>query len=79
MITKRKKNERDFENWKDIENAHRIYWFEIEGKSGWKARYLKEVDKDELTIRFWQEIYDDKGVLKEIHQKYPVDKGHKKI
>jgi len=46
---------------------------------GWKAKYLKKVDKDEITIRFWQEIYDERNILREIHEKYPVDKGHKKI
>ena len=30
----------------------RIYYFEINGKFGWKAKYLKEVNKDEITIRF---------------------------
>jgi hypothetical protein len=45
---------------------------------GWKARYLKEVDAGEATTRFWQEIYDDRGTLVEIHEKYPVDTGHRK-
>jgi hypothetical protein len=35
---------------------------------GWLARYLKEVDADETTVRFWQEIYDDTGRLVEIHE-----------
>jgi hypothetical protein len=39
---------------------------------------LKEVDPSEATLRFWQEIYDDKGRLAEIHEKYPLDKGHRK-
>jgi hypothetical protein len=42
------------------------------------ARYLKEVDASETTIRFWQEIYDDQGKLVETHEKHPVDKGHRK-
>jgi hypothetical protein len=25
------------------------------------------------------EIYDEKGILREVHEKYPVDEGHKKI
>ena len=53
--------------------------FEIVGRMGWKAKYLKIVDQDEITLSFWQEIYDDKGLLVEIHEKYPIDKGHKKI
>jgi len=40
---------------------------------------LKETDGDEITLRFWQEIYDEKRNLREIHEKYPVDKGHKKL
>lgn len=30
-------------------------------------------------MKFWQEIYDNTNVLRETHEKYPVDKGHKKI
>jgi hypothetical protein len=46
---------------------------------GWRARYLKEVDANEQTVRFWQEIYDAEGSLVEVHQKYPIDLGHKHI
>jgi len=56
-----------------------IYSFEIKGRLGWKALYLKEVDSEEITLRFWQEVYDENNVLREIHEKYPVDKGHKKL
>ncbi len=48
-------------------------------KLRWTARYLKEVDADEVTRRFWQEIYDENGQLVEVHEKYPVDKGHQKV
>jgi len=75
----RQKNEKNFEVWTEIENGGRIYSFEIFGKLGWKAKYLKEVNNEELTMRFWQEVYDDKNVLREIHEKYPLDKGHKKV
>jgi hypothetical protein len=43
------------------------------------ARYVEKVDEKEVTIAFWQEIYDQQGVMIEIHEKYPIDKGHKKI
>ncbi len=43
------------------------------------SKYLKEVDIEEVTIRFWQEMYDDKNILREVHEKYPVDKGHQKL
>ena len=45
----------------------------------WKARYLKEVDSQEKTTRFWQEIFDERGVLVEVHHKYPKDLGHGSI
>jgi hypothetical protein len=76
---KRKANETQFVSWTENEEGGRIYFFEINGKFGWKAKYLKEVDQDEVTIRFWQEIYDEKNILREVHKKYPTDKGHKKI
>jgi len=40
---------------------------------------LKEVDISEETVKFWQEIYDNHGTLVEIHEKYPMDKGHRKV
>jgi hypothetical protein len=75
---KRLINERKFSTWEENEFG-RLYWFEIMGKFGWKAKYLKQVDKNEVTIKFWQEIYDKLGNLVEIHEKYPIDKGHKKL
>ena len=75
----RLKNEVEYESWIDKEDGGSIYSFEIKGKLGWKAKYLKEVDSEEVTIKFWQEVYDDKNILKEIHEKYPVDTGHKKL
>jgi hypothetical protein len=51
----------------------------VPGRLGWLARYLKEVDGDEKTVRFWQEIYDDKGKLLETHEKFPMDRGHQKV
>jgi len=71
-------NERKFSNWEERENG-RLYWFEIEGKYGWKAKYLKLVDENDLTLKFWQEIYDNLGKLVEIHEKYPLDKRHVKL
>lgn len=40
---------------------------------------MKEVAPSERTIRFYQEIYDEQGMLVEIHEKYPVDRGHQKV
>lgn len=73
------RNERRFDHWEDLAGGGRRYWFEVAGRYGWKARYLKEVDADESTVRFWQEIYDNQGKLVEVHEKYPLDKGHQQV
>ena len=78
-MSTRPQNERKFGSWEELPNGGRRYWFEVAGRRGWKARYVKEVDADENTVRFWQEIYDDQGKLVEIHEKYPVDKGHQQV
>jgi len=39
------------------------------------ARYFKEVDATEKTLRFWQEIHNEQSLLVGIHEKFPVDKG----
>ena len=76
----REQNERKFSNWETLSPGGRRYWLlNVLGKQGWKARYVKEVDADEITVRFYQEIYDDTGRLVEIHHKYPVDQGHQKV
>jgi hypothetical protein len=78
-LSTRPQNERKFGSWEELPNGGRRYWFEVAGRRGWKARYVKEVDADENTVRFWQEIYNDQGKLVEIHEKYPVDKGHQQV
>lgn len=75
---KRKQNERKFPSWEELPDGGRRYSYEIQGRHGWTARYIKEVDSSEQTRRFYQEIYDDSGRLVEVHDKYPVDKGHGK-
>ena len=78
-MSTRPQNERKFDSWEELPNGGRRYWFEVAGRRGWKARYVKEVDADENTVRFWQEIYDDQDKLVEIHEKYPVDKCHQQV
>lgn len=78
-MSSRDLNEKKFEHWVELKNGGRRYWFEVKGRHKWKARYVKEVDSHEKTTRFYQEIYDDTGKLVEIHEKYPVDKGHRKV
>jgi hypothetical protein len=41
-----------------------------------RARYIKEVDVNERTVRFAQEIYDSTARLVAVHEKFPVDLGH---
>ena len=75
----REQNEAKFGRWDVLPGGGRDYYLDVPGKSGWRARYLKEVDANETTIRFWQEIYDEQGRLAEVHEKYPIDKGHRKV
>jgi hypothetical protein len=77
-MSTRLQNESKFSHWEDLPGGGRRYWIDVEGRQGWRARYLKEVDAAELTLRFWQEIYDEQGRLAEVHQKFPVDEGHRK-
>ncbi len=77
MIAKRAQNERKFTNWSELPGGGRRYWHDVPGRGGWRARYLKEVDGEENTVRFRQEIYDASGALVEIHEKFPIDLGHR--
>lgn len=78
-MSTRNANEKRFKYWKETQNGGRLYSRRINGQQGWYALYLKETDKDDNTIRFWQEIYDRENNLVEIHEKYPMDRGHKKL
>lgn len=40
---------------------------------------MKEVDAEENPTTFIQQIFDEHGRLIEVHEKYPEDKGHKKM
>ncbi|MCD4778614.1 MAG: hypothetical protein K8R12_06540 [Desulfobacterales bacterium] len=76
---KRKQNERKFGAWDELPNGKRRYFYEVQGRYGWLARYVKVVDALERTIKFYQEIFDEDGRLVEIHEKYPVNKGHIRV
>ena len=78
-MSTREFNERKFPTWEILDSGGRRYWLDVVGRQGWKARYVKEVDVNEETVRFYQEIYNEKGTLVEIHQKYPIDLGHQKV
>ena len=78
-MSSRAQNERKFRNWEDLSDGGRCYVREYIGRGGGSARYIKEVDADENTVRFAQEIYDAAGKLVAIHEKFPVDLGHKNV
>jgi len=78
-MSKRSQSEEKFGKWDELPNRGRRYWLEVMGYHGWKARYIKEVDSKENTLQFYQEIYNERGELVEIHEKYPVDKGHQPL
>jgi hypothetical protein len=77
--SKRRENERKFGTWEELPGGGRRYFYEVQGRYGWKARYVKEVDASETTVKFYQEIYDERGDLVEVHEKYPVDRDHRKL
>ena len=79
MNKKRATNERKFSHWEDTPPGGRRYWHDVQGRARWRARYVKEVDAEENTIRFFQEIYDPAGELVEVHEKFPVDRGHRRL
>jgi len=76
---KRSQNERKFGTWGELPDSGRRYWLQVKGRSGWRARYVKEVDAEESTVRFYQEVFDREGRLREAHHKYAVDLGHQKV
>lgn len=78
-MTTRAQNEKKFRDWEDLPGGGRIYRLDVYGRQGWRARYCKEVNAQESTTRFWQEIYDEDGNLVEVHEKFPVDPGHRKV
>ncbi len=78
-VSTREQNEQKFPNWDILNTGGRKYWLDVRGHLGWKARYIKEVDASEVTVRFYQEIYDEMERLVEVHHKYPIDQGHQKV
>ena len=76
---KRQQNERKYGTSSELPGGSRLYSYDVSGRSGWRVRYMKEVDAEELTVRFYQEVYDAAGTLREVHHKYPVDLGHQQV
>ena len=78
-MASRAQNERKFKQWADLPNGGRRYVREFAGRAGGRARYIKEVDASERTVRFLQEIYGVTDRLVAMHEKFPVDLGHKQL
>lgn len=77
-MSSRERNEKRFGHWEELSGGGRRYWLDVAGRHGWSARHVKEVDSEENTLRFFQEIRDNTGHVAEVHEKYPVDKGHRR-
>jgi hypothetical protein len=71
-MSTRSQNEQKFGQWDELAGGGRRYRLDVPGRLGWVARYLKDVDVNETTLRFCQEIYDDSGKLVEVHEKSGV-------
>ena len=78
-MASREQNERKFGTWEELPEGGRRYTRDYAGRAGGRARYIKEVDATETTTRFAQEIYDREGRLIAIHEKFPVDLGHRDV
>ena len=78
-MSTRAQNEKKFGRWDELSGGGRRYQLDVPGRLGWLARYVKEVNADEMTVHFRQEVYDASGRLVETHEKFPVDKGHQKV
>ncbi|BCA53719.1 hypothetical protein W02_08590 [Nitrospira sp. KM1] len=78
-LSAREQNERKFECWEDLPDGQRRYWLDVSSRFGWKVRYVKEVNAKEVTVRFYQEVYNEIGQLVEVHHKYPVGLRHRKV
>ena len=78
-MASREQNEKKFQRWEELPGGGRRYFRDFTGRAGGRARYIKEVDATEKTVRFAQEIYDGSGRLISIHEKFPVDLGHEQL
>jgi hypothetical protein len=52
-VSTRAQNEKKFGAWDELTGGGRRYFLDVPGRHGWRARYLKEVDAAETTLRFW--------------------------
>ena len=78
-MASREQNESRFRHWTDLPGGGRRYWLEVKGRARGFARYVKEVNAEEQTVRFSQEIFNEQGALVEVHVKFPTDEGHRRV
>ncbi len=76
-MASREQNESKFGRWEELPGGGLRYLRDYTGRAGGRARYIKEVDANEVTTRFAQEIYNRAGALIAVHEKFPVDLGHR--
>jgi hypothetical protein len=50
---RRQQNERKYGTWRELPGGGRLYSYDVRGRSGWRATYVKEVDAEELTGKFY--------------------------
>jgi hypothetical protein len=55
-MASREQNERKYKHWEELPDGGRPYIRQFIGRAGGRARYIKEVDETENTIRFAQEV-----------------------
>lgn len=78
-MSTRTQNESKYKQWVHLTEGGRRYWYDVPGRHGYWARYVKVVDVEEVTVRFYPEIYNAQGKLIAIHEKYPLDTGHQPV
>jgi hypothetical protein len=79
-MSTRAENEKKFGHWEELPGGGRRYRLDVPGRLDWLARYLKEVDANETTLRFWQEVYHDQSKLVEISREIrPWIKATRKV
>lgn len=75
----RNQNEKKFKQWQGLDNGGRRYWYDRLREDGYTIRYVKIVDAQERTLSLVQEVYNRSMTLVEIHEKFPIDRGHRKV
>jgi len=51
-MASREQNERTFGSWEELPGGGRRYTRKYAGRAGGRARYIKDVDATEATVRF---------------------------